>query len=311
VERNLADPDFHHEFNELCQIKSDVRAMDKFCTISLLDLTMEKFLALVAMCNADNLDTTPYLLRLVAPYGIVDRFPDCYEACKQISPFALVARERGVLRVAVHVRRGELLILDQDRMLPNAYYISVAQNVARVLEALRVDYQIELHTEVAEKEFTVQPDDHGMFNRLSSPVIVSPQMNRLEEFSALPHLVRCINERTIDCLRKLATADILIMSKSSFSYVAGILNRNGVILYHPFWHPAPAFWMAIEPDGRFDELKFREAVGALSQSHLRHANPYDAITKDQGLLGNALPEGEGPRKFQSADPFIPNLARAP
>ena len=66
------------------------------------------------------------------------------------------------MRVAIHVRRGELLVLELERMLPNVYYIEVAQNVARVLDALKMDYQMELHTEVPNKEFIVQPNDHGI-----------------------------------------------------------------------------------------------------------------------------------------------------
>jgi hypothetical protein len=61
----------------------------------------------------------------------------------------------------------------------------------------------------------------------------------------------------------LATADVLVMSRSSFSYLGGILNRNGIVLYHPFWHRAPSSWMTVDPDGRFDEIRFRGAVQAL------------------------------------------------
>jgi hypothetical protein len=118
-------------------------------------------------------------------------------------------------------------------------------------------------TPIANKEFIVEPDHHGMFNRIISPVVVGPEMYRLDAFSALPQLTRCINEKAIDCLRKLATADILIMSRSSFSYVGAILNRNGIVLYHPFWHPAPSSWITVDPDGQFNQLKFRNAIKTL------------------------------------------------
>jgi hypothetical protein len=84
----------------------------------------------------------------------------------------------------------------------------------------------------------------------------------------LPNVVRCINETAIDCLRKLATADILITSRSSFSYVGGIMNRNGSILHKPFWHFAPSSWMHVEPDAQFDELKFTRAITALRVRNL-------------------------------------------
>jgi hypothetical protein len=163
------------------------------------------------------------------------------------------------------VRRGELFVLDSDRMLPNVYYMNVAQNVAHALKALKIDYQLELHTEVPKKEFIVQPDHHGISNRISAATTVNPEMCRIDEFSVLPNLIRCINEPALDCLRKLATADILVMSRSSFSYLGGILNRNGIILYYPFWHRAPSSWMTVGPKGQFDQLKFRKAVKNLRE----------------------------------------------
>ena len=263
LERNVADPGFHHQFNDLFQIKSDVMVTDGFHKINLPDISIEILHQLVAMFDRHETGGRPILVQLALPYGIADRFPECYEVCKEISPFALSVRGGGALRVAIHIRRGELLVLDSDRMLPNVYYINVAQNVARILEVLKIDYQLELHTEVPNKEFIIQPDHPGISNRISSPTIVSPEMCRLDEFSVLPNLVRCINEPAIDCLRKLATTDILVMSRSSFSYLGGILNRNGIILYHPFWHRAPSSWMTVGPDGQFNQLKFRKAVKTL------------------------------------------------
>ena len=55
-------------------------------------------------------------------------------------------------------------------------------------------------------------------------------------------------------MRSLATADVLVMSRSSFSYVAAILNRDGAVMYHPFWHRAPSSWITVAPDGRFDAV---------------------------------------------------------
>jgi hypothetical protein len=202
----------------------------------------------------------PGLVRLMLPHGIADQFPDCYDACKRISPFASAHRDGRALRVAVHVRRGEQVVLKSDRLLPNAYYVSVANNVAGVLDALELEYEIELWTEVPTKEFTVYPNDHGIFDRLAGPARITPEMYRLDDFDVLPNLVHCINDKAVDCLRGLATADILIMSKSSFSYVAAILNRNGIVMYHPFWHRAPSSWMTMQPDGQFDRSALSQAL---------------------------------------------------
>ncbi len=263
LEGNRADPGFHHEFNDLFQIKSDIAPTDDFHKIKPIHISMDILRQIVALFDAHKTGGRPSLVQLALPHGIADLFPDCYEVCKQISPFASSVREGGAVRVAIHVRRGELLVLDSERMLPNVYYIEVAQNVARVLDALKMDYQMELHTEVPNKEFIVQPNHHGISHRIRTPVTVSPQMCRLDDFSVLPKLVFCINETPVECLRKLATADILVMSRSSFSYVAAILNRNGIMLHHPFWHPALSSWITVGRNGQFDRVKLRRAAETL------------------------------------------------
>src|SRR5260221_264216 len=260
LENNVTDPAYHYEFNDLLRIKSDVMPSEDFHKISLPNISMKTLRHLAAMFDRHETGGKPSLVKLALPYGIADRFPDCYEVCKEISPFASSVREGRSLRVGIHVRRGELFAVDSARMLPNAYYISVAQNLAHVLEALRIDYLIELRTEVPNREFVVQPDHHGISNRISAPAVFTPEMCHLDEFSVLPNLVCYTNETAIDCLRKLATADILVMSRSSFSYLAGILNRNTIVLYHPFWHRAPSSWMTVGPDGQFNQSKFSKAV---------------------------------------------------
>lgn len=255
LEENVGDSDFHLEFNNLFEIKSDVMPSDDFYKIKLVHISMDTVHQLAGLADGGESGGRPVLVQLAMPYGITDHFPDCYEVCKAISPFVSSVRDGRALRVAIHVRRGELLVLDSDRLLSNVFYINVAQNIARVLEALKIEYQIELHTEVPRKEFIVQRDHHGISNRISAPAVINPEMCRIEEFNALPNLVHCINEKAIDCLGKLATADILVMSRSSFSYVGGILNRKGIIFYHPFWHPPLSSWMTIGPDGQIDQSK--------------------------------------------------------
>jgi len=264
LEGRSSDPRFHQEFNELFQIESDVLPTDDFHAICLPWMSVATFKQLATMFDIRRRDGRPSLIRLAFPFGVADRFPECYEVCKAISPFAASASvgKGRPLRVAIHVRRGELFALDSDRMLPNGYYIEVAQQVARVLETLEIDYQIELHTEAPDGEFVIRPGDLGIAHRISAPVVVSREMCRLDEFRVLPRLVYRVNDKAIECIRQLATADVLVTSRSSFSYLGGILNRAGIVLFHPFWHGAPSSWITVAPDGHFDEAQFRQAVTA-------------------------------------------------
>jgi hypothetical protein len=147
-------------------------------------------------------------------------------------------------------------------MLPNSYYIEVAKRVARQLDQLRIDHQMELCTEVPRREFVIEPDRLGVAGRVSAPTSIGSEMSRLDEFGVLPNLTHHVNESAMDCIRRMATADVLVMSRSSFSYLAGILNREGIVFYHPFWHQPLSSWITATSEGAFDESGLMKALSA-------------------------------------------------
>ena len=202
VQTNVSDPTFHLEFNDLCHIDSDAVPDEDLFTINLVNIYPGQIRLFPILVDSGATLGKPVLARIVMPHGIGDQFPDCYEACKEISPFESPDRDGRVLRIAVHVRRGEQAIFGSDRPLANAYFVNVASNAARVLDDLRIEYQIELWTEVPTGEFTVYPDHHGISGRIADPALITPEMYRLDEFDVLPNLVPCINGKTVDCLRE-------------------------------------------------------------------------------------------------------------
>ena len=51
-----------------------------------------------------------------------------------------------------------------------------------------------------------------------------------------------LNESVQDTFTGLVYGDILVMSRSSFSYIAALLS-NGIIYYEKFWHPPLYNWI--------------------------------------------------------------------
>jgi hypothetical protein len=263
-EKNRGDPDFAAGLNDLFVIPSDdVAYVD---TVTVRDLTVPALRDLERRFDDNETAGAPILVRTLMPYPIADAFPRCYQVCQDLSPFRVPARDGRVLRVVLHVRRGDLLVwspdqmLTSDRMLPNAYYINVAQGILNVLSSVGLECQVELWTEAPTMDFVVDNDHHGIQRYVSKPVLLTPEMCRLEDFDAIPSLVRHVNDATIDCLRGFATADVLVMSRSSFSYVGAILNTAGIVIYHPFWHTGLPSWIPANSDGRFDYAAFRRAL---------------------------------------------------
>lgn len=52
-----------------------------------------------------------------------------------------------------------------------------------------------------------------------------------------------IDEKVLDTFNDLVFADILVLSKSSFSYIAALLSRAEIKYYTPFWHPPLDGWI--------------------------------------------------------------------
>ncbi len=153
------------------------------------------------------------LVRILFPHPITDRFPETYRHVTAISPFRQVRSD--VFRLAIHVRRGELFAVDSDRMLPNAYYITCALTIVRILRKLGIPFVCELYTEMPSKPFVVTPRHHGIGGRILGNVTITPEASRLDDFAVIPNLAKLIGGDPIETLRAMATADALILSRSS------------------------------------------------------------------------------------------------
>jgi len=150
---------------------------------------------------------------------------------------------RKTIKVAIHVRRGELYLVDSSRMLPNEYYIDCMNALKTILEGFRIPYEFHLYTEQVTAPVTITPGHHGICNRIDAPITLKPEDNHLEDFQVIPNIIYHINESPLQTLKDLTMADILLASRSSFSYVAAILKPAGLTFFHPFWHCLSDQWI--------------------------------------------------------------------
>lgn len=69
----------------------------------------------------------------------------------------------------------------------------------------------------------------------------------IEDFKNIynsPDVIFHINDEIEYTFTSLVMADVLLISRSSFSYTAGILSE-GTVYYIPFWHPALPNWITL------------------------------------------------------------------
>ena len=247
LESNTWDQTLVGRYNEIFRIPSDDVSSD----VLVRDIEKISFPVLLNLRRAAVRGGKPILARFTEPYRITEVFPEAYQAIKDVSPFRRTREAGSPLRIAIHARRGDVAYIatDLSRILPNAYYLSLARNLSRMLDRLGLAYVFELHTEVPRKASSMAPADEG-------PRLFDPKAMGIEEFDSLPNLRKFINTDPIESIERMATADVLIISHSSFSYLPALLNVGGIVAYHRFWHRPMAEWLLVNDRGDFCEKAF-------------------------------------------------------
>jgi hypothetical protein len=124
----------------------------------------------------------------------------------------------GPVRVAVHIRRGDVSASQNaTRFTPDEQILAVLDQVGHVLNSAGATAHVHIYSQGAREDFIAY-----------------------EKRGAILHLE---NDALADLLA-MSEADLLIIGKSSFSYVAGVINPN-IVLYEPFWHAPQRNWIAV------------------------------------------------------------------
>lgn len=254
LEANSLNQEILSKYNKIFSLPSDLTLPDKFVKYDCknkLSLTI-----LEQLKNEAEKNQTFILARIRYPYAITDVYPESYEVLKEISPFSF--SQSSVIRIAVHVRRGDLLFIESynKRILPNQYYIQVMQQLVEIMNKLNLKYEFELYTELPTKTFTITPEHQGVSKQISESIIVDPSASKIEEFDTIPNLKKFINTDAIESMERMASAHIVIISHSSFSYLPSLLNKKGIIIYHKFWHSPLKKWIIADDNGNFAQDKF-------------------------------------------------------
>ncbi len=145
--------------------------------------------------------------------------------------------------IAIHIRRGDIVSMKNNnssnwaqRWLNNDYYVKV---LTKALAALPCDQKtaIYIFSQGTEQDFP--------------------------EFAAFDNVHYCLSVNAFDSFLHLACADLLISSKSSFSYKPALISKGIKIYPASFWHAyplAPGFIPA-DDNGDFDSRQLVKGFG--------------------------------------------------
>jgi hypothetical protein len=133
---------------------------------------------------------------------------------------------KGVINIAVHVRRGDSTN-NARRFVGHTYFVGVLKSITEYLKVHGKKWCIQLYSEGKRED--------------------------LPEFEQFSNVMYRLNEDHFDTLHHMVCADVLVMSKSTFSYLPALLNNHGTIVYKPFWllppKPLEHQWIVAHEDG--------------------------------------------------------------
>lgn len=139
--------------------------------------------------------------------------------------------------IAIHVRRGDI-VKGQENKNPNLlmrwqkndYFSNVLSNV--------------LKTNITDKPIAIYLFSQGI-------------ESDFEDFKHFQNLHFCLDMDARDSFLHMVYADLLITSKSSFSYKPALLNNGIKVCPKDFWHgyPNSKDWILADVDGRLDGSK--------------------------------------------------------
>ena len=246
------------KWNQL--FRSDLALFDELATDRIISPQQISLFMLRIIRFRTRFSRFRVICKIANPRIISDKYPECLKNAPEMLNLRVL--EKTALRtsskftIVIHIRQGELVLTQfKDRLLPLSHYEEILQHIVPILESVNVNFEIQIPKENGQenripitdpkvsRSIELDPDNKNLIfgeegyvtlNHEKPTSVLTPllfQANWLPEGSVY-----------LDFL-KMMQADLLITSKSSLSFVAGLFNRNSIKIYTPFWHTAPADWI--------------------------------------------------------------------
>lgn len=136
------------------------------------------------------------------------------------------------VNIAVHVRRGDIVQTSGKennnltmRWLDDGYYLKVIEQILNLIQTNK---------------------------RIQIFIFSQGEKSSFSEYMAFPNVKLCLDVPAMDSFEHLCAADILITSKSSFSYKPALLNSGIKVCPEDFWHGYPdndPNWIMVDDSG--------------------------------------------------------------
>ena len=180
----------------------------------------------VFICEQDQ----PY----IDQYGVMEKIRNKFFNSSARKTDQLIY-SKGQFNIAIHVRRGDIVNSNKNnpnltmRWQDNSYFENVLSNV---LSSIKISKPIAIY------------------------IFSQGDVDEFSNFNKFGNVVFCLDMNAKESFLHMVYADLLITSKSSFSYKPALLNKGIKVCPKDFWHsyPVTSDWILAEEDGSLPTL---------------------------------------------------------
>ena len=265
---------FTSALNQLINLESDVY-FKNVREFTLRRINPRLLWALRLMRKTLEVFRISVILRIDSTSQWVDQNVWCYNSgisplkSKLVSPRPIDPR----LIVDVHIRRAGIpmqdpLGRDYIRWTPTHWYENILKEIQLSAESSGIKLLIRVHTDTLKRGSTWKPpadistDTMNLWKDIGvltpEGQVIGPYENFLEKFSKYGDVEMIQNIDAIEAWKMMIHSDILIIAKSSMSYIAAIFRNNKPVIFAKFWHTGLANWTLIDTANSLTEAERNE-----------------------------------------------------
>jgi len=186
------------------------------------------------------------------PYKLTLKKPNVYKYFRDTRPLQNNKKLHDKFDVQLHIRRAYVSNSRfQNRFSPTEWYREILSPITTLLKANHIPYEITVHTDVShpnadwKPSFSTATSDYFKNNDVKFNEDSTISLG-YEDFSETLGDLGNINVVTgisvLEAWEMMQHADLLIIGKSTFSFVPGLLNQRGTIISPVGFLEGPRTW---------------------------------------------------------------------
>ncbi len=214
---HLDNNDYLEKIEDFFQIKNNFKNVNQYNYDNIISLDNPSIYDIESISNASS--DINVLIKIFLPYNICENKIEIYEKGMPYLRKIMGKYEDNQVNIAIHVRRGDV------SQTNNSFRYTPLDDIINVIHSLKEKY---VHSNF---HIFTQVNEH---NQHEFDELIKDTSITLHE-----------NEDQIETIKYLINSDVLIICKSSFSYLAGLYNNN-TVYYNNFWHKPLTNWNPIE-----------------------------------------------------------------